>query len=82
LLDPVGIVLPDKLSVDLIGRRADLVAARWQVEAPPETSKAAKTEFLPNVSLGAMPDSSPLAKPLASGISFKRRPAPTRGVPH
>ena len=54
LLDPVGIALPDNLSVDLIGRRADLVAARWQVEAASRNIKATKTEFLPNVSLGAM----------------------------
>ncbi|MDB6046509.1 MAG: multidrug transporter [Gammaproteobacteria bacterium] len=54
LLDPVGIALPDKLSVDLIGRRADLVAARWQVEAASRDIKATKTEFLPNVSLAAM----------------------------
>jgi NodT family efflux transporter outer membrane factor (OMF) lipoprotein len=54
LLDPVGIALPDTLSVDLIGRRADLVAARWQVEAASKNIKATKTEFLPNVSLGAM----------------------------
>jgi NodT family efflux transporter outer membrane factor (OMF) lipoprotein len=54
LIDPVVIALPDKLSLDLIGRRADLVAARWQVEAASRNIKATKTEFLPNVSLGAM----------------------------
>jgi outer membrane protein TolC len=40
--------------VDLIGRRADLVAARWQVEAAARDIKAVKTEFLPNVSLEAL----------------------------
>jgi len=54
LIDAVVIALPDNLSVDLIGRRADLVAARWQVEAASRNIKATKTEFLPNVSLGAM----------------------------
>ena len=54
LLDPGMVALPDKLPADLIGRRADLVAARWQVEAAGKDIKAAKTEFLPNISLGAM----------------------------
>jgi NodT family efflux transporter outer membrane factor (OMF) lipoprotein len=53
-LEPVMNVLPDKLSVDLIGRRADLVAARWEVEAAAKDIKAVKSEFLPNVSLEAM----------------------------
>jgi NodT family efflux transporter outer membrane factor (OMF) lipoprotein len=54
LLDTGTATLPDRLSVDLIGRRADLVAARWQVEAAGKDIKAAKTQFLPNISLGAM----------------------------
>ncbi|GLQ93708.1 efflux transporter outer membrane subunit [Dyella acidisoli] len=54
LLDPGLTAVPDKLQVDLIGRRADLVAARWQVEAASQDIKAAKTEFLPNISLSAM----------------------------
>jgi len=54
LLDPGMAALPDQLPADLIGRRADLVAARWQVEAAAKDIKAAKTEFLPNISLGAM----------------------------
>jgi NodT family efflux transporter outer membrane factor (OMF) lipoprotein len=40
--------------VELIGHRADLVAARWRVEAASKDIKSAKTEFLPNVNLGAM----------------------------
>lgn len=54
MLDRGPAVLPDKLPVDLIGRRADLVAARWEVEAAGKDIKAAKTEFLPNISLSAM----------------------------
>jgi NodT family efflux transporter outer membrane factor (OMF) lipoprotein len=54
LLDPKLIAVPDTLQVDLIGRRADLVAARWQVEAASQDIKAAKTQFLPNISLSAM----------------------------
>jgi NodT family efflux transporter outer membrane factor (OMF) lipoprotein len=54
LLVPDRLVLPDQLSMDLIGRRADLVAARWQVEAAAKDINVAKTEFLPNLSLSAM----------------------------
>ncbi len=54
LFDPGAVVLPEKLPVDLIGRRADLVAARWQVEAAGKDIKAAKTAFLPDLSIGAM----------------------------
>ncbi|WP_233842519.1 efflux transporter outer membrane subunit [Dyella sp. 2HG41-7] len=54
MLDPGLIAMPDKLQADLIGRRADLVAARWQVEAASKDIKAAKTQFLPNISLSAL----------------------------
>ena len=54
VLDTGQLALPDTLSVNLIGRRTDLVAARWRVEAAGRDIKAARTEFLPNVSLTAM----------------------------
>ncbi|OOG49848.1 efflux transporter outer membrane subunit [Rhodanobacter sp. C01] len=54
VLKPADLALPDNLPVNLIGRRADLVAARWRVEAAGRTIKAAKTEFLPNISISAM----------------------------
>ncbi|RDS86229.1 efflux transporter outer membrane subunit [Dyella psychrodurans] len=54
MLESGQIALPDQLNVDLLGRRADLVAARWQVEAASKDIKAAKTQFLPNISLSAM----------------------------
>ncbi|AIF48259.1 multidrug RND transporter [Dyella japonica A8] len=47
-------VLPDKLPVDLLGRRADLVAARWEIEAASKDVKSAKKDFLPNVSVSAV----------------------------
>ena len=53
LLDHGPAVLPDKLPVDLLGRRADLVAARWEIEAANREIKASKAEFLPNISLSA-----------------------------
>lgn len=54
VLTPSALAVPGNVSVDLIGHRADLVAARWRVEAASKDIKAAKTEFLPNVSIGAM----------------------------
>jgi NodT family efflux transporter outer membrane factor (OMF) lipoprotein len=54
LLKPADLALPDNLPVELIGHRADLVAARWRVEAAGKEIKAAKTEFLPNISISAM----------------------------
>jgi outer membrane protein TolC len=53
-LTPAQLAVPDNLPLDLLGHRADLVAARWRVEAASKNVKAAKSEFLPNVSLGAM----------------------------
>jgi NodT family efflux transporter outer membrane factor (OMF) lipoprotein len=54
LVDTGDVVLPDQISIDLLGRRTDLVAARWRVEAAGKEIKAAKTAFLPNISLSAM----------------------------
>jgi NodT family efflux transporter outer membrane factor (OMF) lipoprotein len=54
VLTPANIVVPDNLPANLLGRRADLVAARWRVEAASQNIKAAKAEFLPNVSIGAL----------------------------
>jgi NodT family efflux transporter outer membrane factor (OMF) lipoprotein len=48
------LTVPANLPVELLGHRADLVAARWRVEASSKDIKVAKTEFLPNVNLGAM----------------------------
>jgi NodT family efflux transporter outer membrane factor (OMF) lipoprotein len=52
-LKPGAVAVPDDLPAELIGHRADLVAARWRVEAASRDIKAVKTTFLPNVSLGA-----------------------------
>jgi NodT family efflux transporter outer membrane factor (OMF) lipoprotein len=45
--------LPGGLPADLIGRRPDLVAARWRVEAATQDVKAARAQFYPNVNLAA-----------------------------
>jgi NodT family efflux transporter outer membrane factor (OMF) lipoprotein len=41
------------LPADLIGRRADVAAARWRVEAAGQDVKNAKAQFYPNVNLVA-----------------------------
>ncbi|WP_329741862.1 efflux transporter outer membrane subunit [Dyella sp. A6] len=54
LLPPSKLAVPADLPANLIGHRADLVAARWRVEAAGKDIKAAKAEFLPNLGLSAL----------------------------
>ncbi|RBA23890.1 NodT family efflux transporter outer membrane factor (OMF) lipoprotein [Herminiimonas fonticola] len=49
----VAIALPDTLPLELLGRRPDIVAARWQVEAVQGDISAAKAAFYPNINLMA-----------------------------
>ncbi|MFT3813857.1 MAG: efflux transporter outer membrane subunit [Acidovorax sp.] len=44
---------PDTLGADLLGRRPDVVAARWRVEAATQGVKAARAEFYPDINLSA-----------------------------
>lgn len=46
-----AIALPDALPLTLLGRRPDIVAARWRVEAAQGDIDATKTTFYPNVNL-------------------------------
>jgi len=50
-LKPFG--LPANLSADLIGRRPDIVAAKWRAEAASKRIGQAKAAFYPNVNLAA-----------------------------
>ena len=50
-LRPVAI--PDVVPADLLGRRADIVAARWRVEAAAGDVAAARAQFYPNINLTA-----------------------------
>ena len=47
------IALPAQLPADLLGQRADIVAARWRVEAAAHDVKSAKAQFYPNINLVA-----------------------------
>lgn len=46
--------LPGDLSVNLVGRRPDIIAARARVEAAASRMKVARADFLPNISLSAL----------------------------
>jgi NodT family efflux transporter outer membrane factor (OMF) lipoprotein len=50
-LKPFG--LPANLAADLIGRRPDVVAAKWRAEAASKRIGQAKASFYPNVNLAA-----------------------------
>jgi len=47
------IALQPEIPADLLGRRADIAAARWRVEAATSDVANAKTQFYPNVNLTA-----------------------------
>jgi NodT family efflux transporter outer membrane factor (OMF) lipoprotein len=46
---PVG--LPDQLPANLIGRRPDMQACRWRIEAAQQNIAGAKAAFYPNINL-------------------------------
>ena len=48
-----AVPLPEQVPADLLGRRADIVAARWRVEAATGDVAAAKAQFYPNINLVA-----------------------------
>ncbi|TYC52453.1 fusaric acid resistance protein, partial [Zoogloea oleivorans] len=52
-LRDLATTLPGTLRADLLGRRPDVIAQRWRVEASGRDSDAARAEFYPNVNLNA-----------------------------
>jgi NodT family efflux transporter outer membrane factor (OMF) lipoprotein len=48
-----GIASAPVIPADLLGRRADIVAARWRVEASTKDVASAKAQFYPNINLAA-----------------------------
>jgi len=50
---PSNGAVPARLSVDLLGRRPDVVAARWRVEAAAQNVTSARAAFYPDVNLVA-----------------------------
>ncbi|GAB7129122.1 efflux transporter outer membrane subunit [Silvimonas sp. JCM 19000] len=53
LIEPSRLALPNTLPANLLGRRADVVAARWRVESASQDIKAAKAKFYPDFNLSA-----------------------------
>jgi NodT family efflux transporter outer membrane factor (OMF) lipoprotein len=64
--------LPDRLAADLIGRRPDIVAAKWRAEAASRRVGVAKAAFYPNVNLAALIgyESLGVSKLFASGSDY------------
>ncbi|WP_266181626.1 efflux transporter outer membrane subunit [Dyella humicola] len=46
--------LPDNVGVDLMARRPDIAASRWQVESALRQTDVARAEFFPDISISAM----------------------------
>jgi len=53
-LQATALQLPGVLPSELLGRRPDIVAARWRVEAAGKQIKVAKTKFYPSFNLTAL----------------------------
>jgi multidrug efflux system outer membrane protein len=53
-LPPASATLPTDASLALIGRRPDIAATRWRVEAASQQVAEARAEFYPDISIKAM----------------------------
>jgi multidrug efflux system outer membrane protein len=53
-LPQVSTQLPANVHIDLLARRADISASRWQVEAAQQRLGVARAEFLPDITLNAL----------------------------
>lgn len=51
IVDVKVVPLPDDVPADLLGRRADITAARWRVESATRDLQASRAEFYPSVNL-------------------------------
>jgi NodT family efflux transporter outer membrane factor (OMF) lipoprotein len=47
------IAVANSIPIDLLGRRADIAAARWRIEAATRDIDSAKAQFYPNINLAA-----------------------------
>lgn len=72
VLNPLALQLPGVLPSELLGRRPDIVAARWRVEAAGREIHAAKAQFYPSLNLTALGGvvSSEVDQLLKSGSTF------------
>ena len=51
IFDIKSVTMASSLPTDLLGRRADIAAARWRVEAASQDIDSARSQFYPNVNL-------------------------------
>ena len=64
---PSSIALPEKIDLNLIGRRPDVTAARWRAEAASQNIKQAHAAYYPNINLMAFAGRLALGAPLDLG---------------
>ncbi len=64
---PTAVALPEKIDLNLIGRRPDVTAARWRAEAASQTIKQAHAAYYPNINLMAFAGRLALGAPLDMG---------------
>lgn len=53
-LPAVAAALPDDLRIDLIARRADIIASRWRVAAAAKNLTSARADYFPDISINAL----------------------------
>lgn len=82
LIAPSAVSLPANVPAELIGRRPDLVAARWRVEAASRDIDASKADFYPNLNLSVAAGSkSLLGDAMFGGASRFFSVAPALSLP-
>ena len=64
---PTTVALPEKIDLNLIGRRPDVTAARWRAEAASQNIKVAHAAYYPNINLMAFAGRLALGAPLDMG---------------
>ena len=64
---PSSIALPEKIDLNLVGRRPDVTAARWRAEAASQSIKVAHAAYYPNINLMAFAGRLALGAPLDMG---------------
>ncbi len=64
---PSSIALPEKIDLNLVGRRPDVTAARWRAEAASQSIKVAHASYYPNINLMAFAGRLALGAPLDMG---------------
>jgi len=64
---PQTVALPEKIDLNLIGRRPDVTAARWRAEAASQNIKQAHAAYYPNINLMAFAGRLALGAPFDMG---------------